>query len=108
MKAKRLIALIILVTYAVLSLPVLYLRGELLNLTGHIRPGMTAQDVLHVAGKPKRIYTAAQMDNAYRGYYPKPLIQAEGDLWVYDVLMFRVIVHFDKAGKVRCTDMVYT
>ncbi|GIV18413.1 MAG: hypothetical protein KatS3mg023_0164 [Armatimonadota bacterium] len=108
MNPRCLIPLAVLVVYATWSLPVLYLRGELLALTGGIRPGMTQQEVLRIAGKPKGVYTAEQMDSVYRGYHPVPLIQAEGDLWIYDVLMFRVIVHFDKAGKVRCTDMVYT
>jgi len=108
MKRKHLILFAILVAYTMWSLPALYLRGELLTLIGNTRPGMTKQEVLQTVGKPKGVYTAEQMDIAYRGYHPKPLIRAEGDLWVYDVLMFRVVVHFDKTGKVRCTDMVYT
>jgi len=77
-----------------------YINRELVRFT-KVLPKMTQQEVSQVVGTPKHIYSADQLDLVYSGYEPKPRVQPEGDMWVYDVLMHRVVIYFDKDGKVQ-------
>jgi hypothetical protein len=77
-----------------------YINRELVRFT-RVLPKMTQQEVLQVVGTPKHIYSADQLNLVYTSYEPKPRIQPEGDMWVYDVLMHRVVIHFDMNGKVQ-------
>ncbi len=87
----------------------LFFVSPLVGLVLNIHPGMTIEEVVAVAGKPKMIYAPDQLQEAYNGWHPKPLITTDHPVWVYEVMAsYRVVVYWDNVGRVRCIDVVYT
>ncbi|GIV20203.1 MAG: hypothetical protein KatS3mg023_1954 [Armatimonadota bacterium] len=69
---------------------------------------MSEHEVVQAIGPPDAVYEPSQEKEVYRTYVTKPLIPSKGQMWTYDIWMYRLVVHFGKDHRVAYVVLTYT